>query len=116
VPGNEERTAAVDLAGGSGRGPLWGLESADLNATLLAWGPGEETPDHVNDERDVLLVVVAGSGELILDGDSHALGPLRAVLIEKGLRRQIVASAEGIRYLTVHLRRGGLQIGSAPKR
>jgi quercetin dioxygenase-like cupin family protein len=116
VPRDDERAGAIDLAGGSGRGPLWGLESADLNATLLAWGPGEETPEHANDERDVLLVVVAGSGELVLDGDSHTLGPLRAVLIEKGRRRQIVASAEGIRYLTVHVRRGGLRIGSAPKR
>jgi len=101
----------VDLAQpGRSRGPVWSIASGDLNATLLAWGPGEETPEHVNAERDVILVVVAGSGVLKLDGEQHELEPLNAVLIEKGARRQVVAAAGGIRYLTVHLARGGLQI------
>ncbi len=67
-----ERLAAgeieVDLAsredpafGGATRGPAWGAASDDLNATLLVWGPGEGPPEHVNEERDVLMVVVAGS-------------------------------------------------------
>jgi hypothetical protein len=32
----------VDLLGRAGEGPLWGLASAELNATLLAWPPGHE--------------------------------------------------------------------------
>jgi quercetin dioxygenase-like cupin family protein len=98
------------------RGPLWSVASEDLNATLLAWGPGEGTPEHVNDERDVLLIVLGGSGLIRLDGEEHELEPLSAVVIEKGRRRQIVASPDGIRYLTVHLARGGLQIRRPQRR
>jgi len=38
----------VDL--GAGSGPLWGMASHDLNATLLAWGAGEALAEHVNVE------------------------------------------------------------------
>lgn len=101
----------VDLAAlDERRGPLWGIAGADLNATLVGWPPGEGTPEHVNDERDVLLIVVAGSGVLRLNGEEHPLHTLAAAVIEKGLPRQVVASKEGIRYLTVHLARGGLQV------
>jgi quercetin dioxygenase-like cupin family protein len=99
-----------DLAAGAGRGPLWGAESDDLNATLLAWPPGESTPEHVNDERDVLVVVVAGGGTIELDGEPHELRAPTAVLVSKGLRRRFVAGLDGIRYVTAHVRRGGLQI------
>ena len=51
----------VDLGAGSGPGPVWGAAGADLNATLLVWPPGHAMPEHVNEDRDVLVVVVAGS-------------------------------------------------------
>src|SRR5262245_42251088 len=38
-------------------GPLWGLASQELNATLLEWGPGEGPAEIVNAERDVLVFV-----------------------------------------------------------
>jgi quercetin dioxygenase-like cupin family protein len=89
-----------------------GLSSEDLNVTLLDWPPNARTPDHVNAERDVLVVVLSGSGTLELDGEAHPLTPMQATLIEKGRRRRIVASGEGIRYLSVHTARGGLKITS----
>jgi quercetin dioxygenase-like cupin family protein len=103
----------VDLAGGEGRGPLWGAESEDLNATLVAWPAGDGPPEHVNAERDVLLVVVDGSGTLELDGESQSLRAPAAVVLEKGHSRRLVAGAAGIRYLTAHLRRQPLQIRPA---
>ena len=51
---------AVDLAAGAATGPLWGMASEELNATLLAWPAGHEVPEHVNAERDVLVVVLVG--------------------------------------------------------
>jgi hypothetical protein len=42
-------------------GPIWGAESQDLNATLLTWRAGSGSPEHVNAERDVLVVVLDGS-------------------------------------------------------
>ncbi len=106
----------VDLLGPLGRGPLWGAETDDFNATLLVWGAGEGTPEHVNAECDVLMVVLAGSAAVTLDGDSHAVRTGDVVIVGKGRTRQIAAGPEGVRYLSVHLRRGPLQIVSAPQR
>lgn len=104
----------VHLLEGAGRGPLWGTASDDLNATLLAWPAGDETPAHVNAERDVLLVVVGGDGTVEVAGESLRVTAGDALLVEKGVPRRIRPGTEGIRYLAVHRRRGGLQLGRAP--
>jgi quercetin dioxygenase-like cupin family protein len=103
----------VDLARFEGEGPLWGTASADLNATLLAWPPGGGVAEHVNEERDVLLVVIEGGGTLSCDGETHTLRPGIAVLVPKGRVRGIAAGSGGLRYLSVHLRRLGLEIRRA---
>lgn len=101
----------VDLTVGEGRGPLWGEATEDLNLTLLAWPSGQGPAEHVNEERDVVLVVVAGSGVAVLDGERHEVRAGHAVVVPRGARRGLTAGPEGIRYLTVHRRRGGLRIG-----
>lgn len=102
---------AIDLSAGEGSGPLWGMASDDLNATLLAWPPGRGVAEHVNEERDVLVVVLGGGGAITIDGEPVQVDAPCACLIPKGSRRAIAAGAEGIRYLTTHLRRAGLQVG-----
>jgi mannose-6-phosphate isomerase-like protein (cupin superfamily) len=104
-----------DVTGAGGRGPVWGLETDDLNATLLTWRPGEGTPEHVNEARDVLVLVVEGSGRLDVDGEQLELRVGQLVVVPKGARRQIAAGPGGIRYLTVHRRRGGLGIAPPPR-
>ena len=94
-------------------GPRWGLESADLNATLLSWEPGKGPSEHVNTERDVLVFVTAGSATVEIDGASEELRPGDGVVVEKGRRRRLVAGARGVEYLSVHLRRPPLQIRRA---
>lgn len=91
-------------------GPVWGTESEELNATILEWPPGAGPPEHVNESRDVALVVLAGGGELELDGAPRRVGPGEVVVLPKGARRRVVAGPDGIRYATVHRRRGGLQV------
>jgi quercetin dioxygenase-like cupin family protein len=103
-------TEIVDLLAGDGRGPLYGAATEDLNVTLLAWRPGDHVAEHVNGERDVLLVVLAGGGTLTIDGADAELRTGVATVIPKGARRGIVAGPAGVRYLTSHLRRGGLTI------
>jgi quercetin dioxygenase-like cupin family protein len=103
----------VHLLERAGRGPVWGTESDDLNATLLAWSAGEANPEHVNAERDVLMVVVSGGGSLEVDGEAHELAAGDAVLVPRGASRRLAAGPDGIRYLSVHRRRGGLQIRKA---
>jgi quercetin dioxygenase-like cupin family protein len=92
------------------RGPVWGVESDDLNATILAWPAGEGPPEHVNDSRDVLYVGLEGSASLVVDGKEQQLAPGVALIVPKGARRGLVAGGEGVRYLTAHVRRGPLQI------
>ena len=91
-------------------GPVWGAASADLNATLLEWRPGEGPPEYVNEQLDVLYVVVSGSATLTVDGERHQLATGEATIVGKGARRALVAGPEGVRYLTAHTRRGGLEI------
>jgi mannose-6-phosphate isomerase-like protein (cupin superfamily) len=107
---------AVDLLRSSGTGPLWGMASTDLNATLLAWPPGHEVAEHVNEELDVLVIVLDGHGSATIDGELHDLAAGSALLVPRGTRRRIKADDAGLRYLSVHRRRGPLQIQTAPDR
>ena len=67
-----EPDAVVDLLGGTGTGPLWGMASSDLNATLLAWPPGHELVEDTNAELDVLLIVLEGGGVARVDARARA--------------------------------------------
>jgi len=100
----------VDLNALEGEGPLWGLASTDLNATLLSWPAGHLVAEHVNAALDVLIVVIDGSGVVTVDGRRHAVSGGQALLVEKGASRLIEAGAGGLRYLSVHRRRQPLQI------
>lgn len=110
-----EPDAVVDLLGGTGTGPLWGMASSDLNATLLAWPPGYELAEDTNTELDVLLIVLGGGGVVVVDQRRHALAPGHALLLEKGSSRTIRAGADGLRYLSVHRRRGPLRVAPRPE-
>jgi quercetin dioxygenase-like cupin family protein len=101
------------VTGSSGPGGVaWTLDAeADLNANLVILPPGGEIGAHVNGELDVLVVVLAGSGLVRVDDDSRQLARHSLVLLPRGARRAIEAGPAGLRYLTVHRRRGGLTIG-----
>jgi len=101
----------VDLTALDGRGPAWGTESEELNATLLVWRAGEGQPEHVNAERDVAVVALAGSGMLTVDGAEHPLAAGALAIVPRGVARSVVAGPDGLRCLTVHRRRGGLGLG-----
>lgn len=105
---NEELEHQQNVA----NGPLWGLASEDLNATLLAWSSGHLTEEHVNEERDVLVFVLDGAATVMVDGEATELGRGEALIVDKGRRRSIAAGPHGVRYLSVHLRRPPLQIRS----
>ena len=102
------RVEIVDLNALDGRGPAWGTASEELNATLLVWRAGEGQPEHVNEGRDVALVVLAGTGTLTVDGAEHALAAGTLAIVPRGARRSVLAGDDGLRCLTVHRRRGGL--------
>ena len=95
-------------------GPVWGVATEELNATILEWPPLKGPAAHVNRERDVVLVVLAGSAAIEIDGLRHDAGVGEVVVIEKGTSRRITAGPMGARYLTVHRKRPGLEVAKAP--
>lgn len=109
-PDDPPAVEPVDLLAGSGIGPLWGMASSDLNATLLSWPSGHEVAEHVNADLDVLVVVLGGAGTATVDGHPHALAAGSAILVPRGARRRIEAGGDGLRYVSIHRRRGPLQV------
>jgi quercetin dioxygenase-like cupin family protein len=94
------------------RGVVWSLqESGDLNVNLVRFTEGEGVGEHVNDEVDVLLVGVSGSGEVRINGRLQCLSSGTLILLPKGARRSTRGSSADFAYLTVHRRRGPLKIG-----
>jgi quercetin dioxygenase-like cupin family protein len=108
------RSSAANLAALvalPGDGVQWALtEPSELNANLVHLDPASEVAEHVNDEVDVLLVVFSGGGTLRVDGRDVALEPFTVAHVEKGSRRAISAGDGGVSYLSVHRRRGPLQV------
>jgi quercetin dioxygenase-like cupin family protein len=89
--------------------------SDELNVTPLSWKAGSGPPEHVNDERDVLVVVLDGSAILSIDGEERELARGETAIVAKGRRRKITAGRDGVRYLSIHRRRPPLQIGQVRK-
>ena len=114
MPGERNPDGVVDLLGPTGMGPRWGMASDELNATLLVWPPGHELVDETPGVLDVLLIVLEGGATAKVDDREHALLPGSALLVERGRTRTIRAGSEGVRYLSVHRRRGPLQLAGLP--
>ena len=102
---------SVDLkdaatAAGERAGVIWTLNaSSDLNANLVQFGTGQGVGEHVNNEVEVIVVGVSGSGIVTVDQKEHALSAGMLVFIPKGARRATVSTSEDFAYLTVHRRR-----------
>jgi mannose-6-phosphate isomerase-like protein (cupin superfamily) len=102
---------AVDvaaIAGGSSEVVPWSTRSADLNVNLLHWVAGDGVGAHINTEVDVLLIGVAGEGDVLVDGERYLLRPGRIILIPKGRERATLATSEHFSYLSCHRARPGL--------
>ena len=104
------------LAAAGGRaGVVWTLErGGDLNANLVRFPAGGGVGKHVDEEVDVLLVGVSGSGVVEVDGQEHPLRAGTVAFVPKGARRSTRGGSGGFAYLTVHRRRGPLRIGGPP--
>ena len=97
-------------------GVIWKLQmrERDLDSNIIALGPGAVIDAHTGPDVDVLIHVLAGSGQL-----STELGavPLRAgslAWLPRRSRRQFTAGSDGLRYLTVHKRRQALTLTANP--
>lgn len=99
-------------------GPQWAHECEDLDMTLLSWKDGRRIEAHVNNEVDVIMLGVEGSGAVTVDGAVQEMRPGVALLIPKGCERAVEGTSERFSYLSVHRRRRGIVLtlnGRPPK-
>jgi quercetin dioxygenase-like cupin family protein len=112
TPAFQVNLEAVADSAGAREGVIWALEgSEDLNANLVRFGTGGGVGEHVNDEVDVVFVGVSGTGLVEVDGKDHALRPKEMVFVPRGARRSTRGTSDDFAYLTVHRRRGPIQLG-----
>jgi mannose-6-phosphate isomerase-like protein (cupin superfamily) len=112
---NDDRTdTATDvaiaqiLAEADHTGAVWSHSSSDLNINVVVIDPQSPVGRHINNEVDVVMVVVGGSG-LVQVGDKEiAVTAPQAVIIPKGTSRAIRSDDGRLAYLTIHRRRAGL--------
>jgi quercetin dioxygenase-like cupin family protein len=95
------------------RGPVWGAESDELNATVLEW-PAGDGPGETASQLDVVYAVLRGSLLLTVAGEEEELQAGEARIVGKGVTRRVVAGPDGVRYLTAHRRRGLLHLSPSP--
>jgi len=114
LPGAVPSPPHVDLSSLEldAEGSLWSLpHGGDLDANALRLAAHSEIAAHVNADLDVLLIGHAGDGRVIIDGRVLPLRGGSVVLVPKGAERAIRAGDGDLVYVSVHRRRGGLQIG-----
>jgi quercetin dioxygenase-like cupin family protein len=115
VPGRTEVADLSPLLRAEGDGVHWSLaEPGDLNVNLVRLGSNHGMSEHVNDAVDVVVIVLAGSGQLVVNGAGAQLRTAVVAQIPMGATRSIHADAHGLAYLTVHRRRNPLTVGTHP--
>ncbi|WP_077487763.1 cupin domain-containing protein [Sinomonas mesophila] len=99
-----------------GQGAVWRLaaDERDLDANVIALGPGGSIGEHAGPDLDVILHVVSGSGILTTAGGDVALEPGGIVWLPRRTRRGFTAGAEGLVYFSVHRRKPGLGLSARP--
>jgi quercetin dioxygenase-like cupin family protein len=100
------------MAASASGGPVWGTATDDLNATILEWPPRRGPAEHVNGERDVVVVVTEGMLLAEVDGKTREVAAGEVLVLLKGSRRRLTAGADGVRYVSVHRKRDGLTIAT----
>ena len=96
----------------------WKLEmrERDLDSNIIALDPGAVIDAHAGPDIDVLIHVLAGSGQLTTEVDTIELKGGALIWLPRRSRRQFTAGPDGLRYLTVHQRRQALALTPAPGR
>lgn len=95
-------------------GAVWKLSMSprDLDSNLIALAPHTRIHSHTGPDLDVMFIVVDGRGEITTELDTVRIEAGDIVWLPRRSVREIIASALGVRYLTVHVHKTGLQIGS----
>jgi mannose-6-phosphate isomerase-like protein (cupin superfamily) len=110
---DEPATAWLDIAAALNRtdrrGAVLACSSTDLNVNVVVIDASAPIAAHTNQEVDVLIVGLAGSGVVAVNDEEFAIGEQQALLIPKGASRAIRSTEERLAYLTCHRRRAGIR-------
>jgi uncharacterized protein (DUF2249 family) len=109
-------TASLGAAAAGEARVAWKLEmrERDLDSNIIALDPGAVIDAHAGPDVDVLIHVLAGSGQLTTEVDTLELKGGSLIWLPRRSRRQFAAGPDGLRYLTVHQRRQALTLSPAP--
>jgi uncharacterized protein (DUF2249 family)/quercetin dioxygenase-like cupin family protein len=107
--------AAGGAAGTGAAAVLWKLQmrERDLDSNIIALAPGASIDAHAGPDVDVLIHVLAGSGQLVTELSTLELRAGTLAWLPRRSRRQFTAGPGGLRYLTVHQRRQALTLTPA---
>jgi uncharacterized protein (DUF2249 family) len=111
-------TITADTAAADVTGAVWKLQARerDLDANIIALPPGQAIDAHTGPDLDVLIHVLAGSGQLATELGTVELTPGVLLWLPRRSRRQFTAGVGGLRYLTVHQRRQALLLDTSMAR
>lgn len=94
-----------------GQGVNWTLENSnELNINLVHLDPNGQLGSHVNSQIEVAILSLQGSGSITIESQVYELKPLTLVLVPKEATRIIQAKETGLDYLTIHKRKGLLEL------
>lgn len=99
-------------------GAVWKLQARerDLDSNIIALPPGGTIDTHTGPDLDVLVHVIAGSGQLTTERGVLDLQPGALLWLPRRSQRQFIAGPDGLRYLTVHQRRQALLLDTSRTR
>ncbi len=78
------------------------LDSRDLGVSHFRYAPGlRSTMGHRHREQEEAYIVVAGSGEVLLDGAVHPLSHWDVVRVSPNVVRAFAAGPEGLEIIAI---------------
>src|SRR5215510_13806833 len=75
------------------------LRAANQSLAEATLSPGQQTERHYHAASEEFYYVVAGQGEMEIDGERASVGPGDAILIPPGAWHQITAADSELRFL-----------------
>lgn len=97
-------TITADNTGADATGAAWELQAheRDLDSQIIALDPEGTIEAHTGPDFDILVHVLAGSGQVTTELGTVPLRPGAVLWLPRRSRRQLTSGAQGLRYLAVH--------------